>query len=98
MPHLARGLMNKLVRGLIAQRAKLLTAQTDGTEQLNELEQQLEQISTRLHARQAVYEKRIAELECELAAAEEENRELIRAKIREARENLERARAQAARP
>ena len=98
MPHLARALMNKLVRGLISQRAKLLTAQTDGTEQLNELEQQLEQISTRLHARQAVYEKRIAELECDLAAAEEENRELIRAKIREARENLERARAQAARP
>ena len=95
MPHLARALMNKLVRGLISQRARLLTTQTSGTEQLNELEQQLEQISTRLQVRQASYEKRIEELESELAAAEEENRELIRAKIREARENLELAKAQA---
>lgn len=96
MPHLARALMNKLVRGLISQRAQLMDTQIGGTNQLNELEQQLEQISTRLQARQLSYEKRIAELEKELAAAEEENRELIRAKIREARENLEWAKAQAA--
>jgi len=94
MPHLARALMNKLVRGLISQRTKLLTAQVEGTDQLNDLEQKLEKISSRLQSRQAAYEKRIAELETELAVAEEENRELIRAKIRDARENLERARSQ----
>jgi hypothetical protein len=92
MPYLARGLMNKLVSALISQRSHLMKSQQTGSEQLNHIEEQLEQINTRLHARQAAYEKRIAELERELAAAEEENRELIREKIREARENLERTR------
>ncbi|MEO6033840.1 MAG: hypothetical protein ABIQ35_01165 [Verrucomicrobiota bacterium] len=96
IPHLARAMMNKLVRGLISQREQLMTVQSAGTEQLNELEEKLEQISSRLQSRQTAYERRIAELEKELAAAEEENRELIRAKIREARENLEWAKAQAA--
>ena len=62
--------------------------------ELNQLEQRLEQINTRLETRQFVYEQRIAELEKELAAAETENRELIRAKIHEARKNLEWAKAQ----
>lgn len=95
MPHLARGLMHKFVRALISQRSELMRTQDAGTDQLLELEQRLEQINTRLQNRQAVYEKRIAELEKELAATEEENRELIRAKIHEARQNLERAKAQA---
>ncbi|MEO5804045.1 MAG: hypothetical protein ABIR24_10990 [Verrucomicrobiota bacterium] len=95
MPHLARGLMNKLVRALISQRSDLIQTQSGGTEQLNELERRLEQINSRLKTRQAIYEERIAELEKELAAAEEENRELIRAKIHEARQNLEWAKAQA---
>ncbi len=94
MPHLARGLMNRLVRGLITQRSDLIRTQETGTEQLMELEQRLDQISTRLQTRQTVYEQRIAELERELAAAEEENRELIRAKIREARQNLQWAKTQ----
>ncbi len=95
IPHLARGLMNKFVRQIIWQRSRLIEAQSSGTEQLNHLEEQLEQINTRLQTRQIAYEKRIAELERELAAAEEENRELIRAKIREARQNLEWAKSQA---
>ncbi|MEO7297595.1 MAG: hypothetical protein ABI042_03350, partial [Verrucomicrobiota bacterium] len=94
MPHLARGLMNRFVRALISQRAELIQTSETGTEQLNELENQLEKITTRLQTRQSVYERRIAELEKELAAAEEENRELIRAKLHETRQNLERARAQ----
>ncbi len=94
MPHLARGLMSKLVRGLISQRSDLIQTQNAGSEQLHELEQRLEQINTRLQTRQSAYEQRIAELEKELAATEEENRELIRAKIREARQNLEWAKAQ----
>ena len=94
IPHLARGLMNRLVRGLITQRSELIRTQETGTEQLADLEQRLDQINHRLQTRQAAYEQRIAELEKELAAAEEENRELIRAKIREARQNLEWAKAQ----
>ncbi|MEO7298984.1 MAG: hypothetical protein ABI042_10470 [Verrucomicrobiota bacterium] len=94
MPHLARGLMNRFVRALISQRAELIQTSDTGTEQLNELEDQLEKITTRLQTRQSVYERRIAELEKELAAAEEENRELIRAKLYETRQNLEWARAQ----
>jgi hypothetical protein len=94
IPHLARGLMNKFVRALISQRSQLMHTQDAGTEQLAELEQRLDQINSRLKNRQTVYEKRIAELEKELAAAEEENRELIRAKIHEARQNLEWAKSQ----
>ncbi len=96
IPHLARGLMNRLVRGLIAQRSELIRTQETGTEQLADLEQRLDQINNRLQTRQAVSELRIAELEKELAAAEEENRELIRAKIREARQNLEWAKSEQA--
>jgi hypothetical protein len=95
MPHLARGLMNRLVRGLISQRSESIQTQNAGSEQLADLEQRLNQINARLKNRQAAYELRIAELEKELAAAEEENRELIRAKIHEARQNLEWAKAQA---
>lgn len=96
IPHLVRGLMNRLVRGLITQRSELIRTQETGTEQLADLEQRLDQINHRLQTRQAAYEQRIAELEKELAAAEEENRELIRAKIREARQNLEWAKSQQA--
>jgi membrane-associated HD superfamily phosphohydrolase len=95
IPHLARGLMNKFVRALISQRSELMRTQQTGTDQLAEIEQRLDQISTRLENRQVFYETRINQLEKELAAAEEENRELIRAKIHEARQNLEWAKTEA---
>ncbi len=94
LPHLARQLMNKFVRRLISQRADLMETQSSGADQLNELEGRLDQIDTRWQMRQIAYETRIAQLERDLALAEEENRELIRAKIREARQNLEWAKAQ----
>lgn len=95
IPHLARGLMDKFVHALISQRSELIRTQQVGTDQLAEIEQRLDQISTRLENRQAFYETRIAQLEKELAASEEENRELIRAKIHEARQNLEWAKTHA---
>lgn len=95
VPHLARGLMDKFVRALISQRSELMRTQEVGANQLAEIEQRLDQISVRLENRQTFYETRISQLEKELAAAEEENRELIRAKIHEARQNLEWAKTQA---
>jgi hypothetical protein len=95
IPHLARGLMDKFVRALISQRSELIRTQQVGTDQLAEIEQRLDQISTRLENRQVFYETRISQLEKELAAAEEENRELIRMKIHEARQNLEWTKTQA---
>jgi membrane-associated HD superfamily phosphohydrolase len=95
IPHLTRGLMNRFVRALISQRSDLMQTQNVGTEQLSKLEERLDQISTRIENRQLFYESRIAQLEKELSEAEEENRELIRAKIHEARQNLEWAKAQA---
>lgn len=95
IPHLARGLMNRFVRALIRQRSELIRSQDAGSEQLSRLEERLDQISTRIENRQLFYETRIAQLEKELAEAEEENRDLIRARIHEARQNLEWAKAQA---
>ena len=63
--------------------------------QTEELEQRLEKVQSDMQERFGAYEERIAELERELAAAEEQNRDMIRAKIAIAREELERARASA---
>ncbi len=93
LPYLAKRLMNGFVRRLLSERSQLQETQDYGTQQLNQLEKRLEKISERLETKQSLYERRIEQLEKELAASEEENRELIRAKIVETRRNLEWARA-----
>ena len=86
----------RLVQGLFQQRKALLSTQQHAEAEMHALEQRLEQVQAPLQERIAAYEKRITELERELSAKGEENRELIKAKIQLARHQLaaERERSQ----
>jgi hypothetical protein len=91
--HLTRVLGQSVVQRLFAQRGQLIDTQREATAQTAELEQRLEKVQTNVQERFRVYETRIAGLEKELAAAEEQNRDLIRAKIALAKQELEAERA-----
>ena len=78
----------KLVRTLSRQRTDLLTAQQKAEAEMNELEQRLEKLHTPLRERMLAYEKRIEELERDLANKGEANRHLIDARISAARQQL----------
>ena len=79
---------DKVFRTLFHQRAELLDAQQKAEAEMRELEQRLEQLHAPLQERITAYEKRIEELEKDLAAKGEENRELIGARISVARQHL----------
>jgi len=93
IPHMARWLMNKLVRGLAMQRKQLLETQKKAEQELAELEQRLSAVQAPLEDRLKAYEQRIAELEKGLNAKGEENRELIKATIAMAKKKLEQERS-----
>jgi hypothetical protein len=93
LEHLTRVLGQTVVQRLFAQRGQLVEVQHAAAAQTVELEQRLEKVQTNLQERFRVYEDRIAALEKELAAAEEQNRDLIRAKIALAKQELEAERA-----
>jgi hypothetical protein len=78
----------KLFFTLSHQRAELLSVQQKAEAEMRELEQRLEQLHTPLQERIGAYEKRIEELERDLAAKGEENRKLIGARISVARQQL----------
>ncbi len=78
----------RVFRTLSHQREELLSAQQKAEAEMRELEERLERLHIPLQERVAAYEKRIAELEKELAAKGEENRELIGARISAARQQL----------
>ena len=78
----------KIVRTLFHQRAELLDAQQKAEAEMLELEQRLEHLHAPLQERISAYEQRIEELEKDLAAKGEENRELIGARINVARQHL----------
>ena len=85
----ALGLMReKVFQTLSHQRGELLSTQQKAEAEMRELEQRLEQLHTPLQERISAYEKRIEELELDLAAKGEENRELIGARINVARQQL----------
>jgi membrane-associated HD superfamily phosphohydrolase len=87
--HLSQWLSNMLTRRLIFQRRLLLDSQSNAASEMAELEARLERVQAPLQVRLAAYEHRIAELEKELAARGEENRELLKAKIEMMRKQLE---------
>ena len=78
----------KLVQGLFSQRAELLSSQQKAEAEMHALEQRLERLHTPLQERIRAYESRIGELEKDLAVKGEENRELIKAKITLAKQQL----------
>ncbi|MBL9203109.1 MAG: hypothetical protein JNL39_21550 [Opitutaceae bacterium] len=78
----------KVFRSLVGQRADLLTVQQRAEAEIRELETRLEQLHAPLQQRISAYEARIVELEKDLAAKGEENRELIGARISVAKQQL----------
>jgi DNA anti-recombination protein RmuC len=78
----------KIFQVLSRQRSELLSAQQRAGMEMQELEQRLEQLHAPLQERIQAYEKRIEELEKDLAAKGEENRELIGARITAAKQRL----------
>jgi hypothetical protein len=93
MPQLARWMMGELVQRLLHQRTGLLSSQQRAEQEVAELEQRLEKLHAPLEDRLKAYERRIADLERELAAKGQENRELLKARIDTARKKLASERA-----
>jgi hypothetical protein len=77
IPHLANLMRNKLVGMLVSQREYLLETQQHATFQVALLEERLAKIQEQLNHRLSSYERRILELESELAAKEAQNRALL---------------------
>lgn len=93
LPHLRRWLKQKLVRKLADDRARLLETQQAATRKVLSVDERLSRIEAQLQQQNRAYERRIEELTCELVAAKEENRELIRARIAQVKAEMETARA-----
>jgi hypothetical protein len=88
-PQLAQALKDAVVRELAAQRRELLAAQQAATVELTALARRLEAVQAPLLERLRAYEQRVAELEAELGAQSQENRELLKLKIDLLREQVE---------
>ncbi|HEX2853626.1 MAG TPA: hypothetical protein VHO24_10330 [Opitutaceae bacterium] len=85
----ALGWMKEKIFGTLSRhRTELLSAQQKAELEMRELEQRLERMHTPLQDRISAYEKRIEELEKDLAAKGEENRQLIGARISVAKQQL----------
>jgi shikimate kinase len=87
-PHLARLMKDQLVWTLRTQRNQMVAAHGGGAALMEEMEQRLEQIQVDFESRVETYERRIAELERELATKTEVNRELIACRIEMTRKAL----------
>ena len=85
--------MRRLVETWLAERRRWWAVQDRAEWELAELEERLARARAPLEARLEAYERRIAELENQLAKKGEENRELLQATISTARQRLERERS-----
>jgi hypothetical protein len=88
-PHLAQALKEALVQELAIQRKELLQAQQIAIAEIAQLAHHLDELKAPLQERLRSYETRIQELEKELRARTEENRELLKLKIEIMRHQLE---------
>ena len=88
-PHLAHALKEALVQELAVQRRELLQAQQIAAAEIAQLTHHLDELRAPIQERLRSYEMRIQELEKELAARNEENRELLKLKIDMLRHQLE---------
>ena len=89
MPELAEFAKQSLVQGLFAQRKALLEAQEEAQRSLVELEARLAALQLPLQERIRAYERRVAELEKEVATQGEGVRELTRATLSLVRRKLQ---------
>jgi 7TM-HD extracellular len=88
-PYLAQVLKEAVVQGLAAQRNELLQVQQSAAAEISQLVHRLDELQTPMRDRLRTYETRIEELEKDLAARNEENRELLKIKIEMLRKQLE---------
>jgi hypothetical protein len=88
-PHLAQALKEALVQELAIQRKELLQAQQIAIAEIAQLAHHLDELKVPMQERLRSYETRILELEKELAARSEENRELLKLKIEMVRHQIE---------
>ena len=93
IPHLRRWLKQKLLRRLIADRTQMLETQQAATLKAMSVEARLARVELQIQQQNHGYQQRIETLSRELIAAKEENRELIRAQIRQVKAEMEAARA-----
>jgi hypothetical protein len=88
-PHLAQMLKETVVQELAMQRRELLKAQEEAALEIAAMIRRFDSVQAPLQERLHSYEARIQELEKELSALNEENRELLKLKIEMIRRQLE---------
>jgi hypothetical protein len=88
-PHLAQVLKETVVQELATQRRELLKAQEEAALEIAAMIHRFDSVQAPLQERLHSYEARIQELEKELTALNEENRELLKLKIDMIRHQLE---------
>jgi hypothetical protein len=88
-PHLAQMLKETVVQELAMQRRELLKAQEEAALEIAAMIRRFDSVQAPLQERLRSYETRIQELEKELSALNEENRELLKLKIEMIRHQLE---------
>jgi endonuclease/exonuclease/phosphatase family metal-dependent hydrolase len=89
LPQLSRWLQGKTAQRLISDRQQLIDAQQLAARQMKSVDERLTKVETHIQQRTREYERRIGELQRELVAAKDENRELIRQKIAQVRAEME---------
>jgi len=92
-PALGELLQHAAVQKLIADRSSLLQTQSDAVLDARHLDERMARIEERLRQQSQSYEQRIRELEQDLAAAQQQSRALIQAKIHQLKAEMEAARA-----
>jgi len=92
LSQLSQWLKQKLVRRLMADRAQLLEAQEEAARRALKVDERLNRIERQIQQQNQAYERRIEELNRQLVAAKEENRELIRNRIAQIKMEMEQAR------
>ena len=88
-PYLAQTLKETVVQELATQRRELLIVQEEAAVEIAAMIRRLDSAQAPVRERLRLYETRILELEKELAARNEENRELLKLKIEMIRRQLE---------
>jgi hypothetical protein len=88
-PKVAQAVRDAVMQEMALQRRELMVAQQMAADEIAELVQRLDQVQAPLQERLQAYEAQIQRLEGELAARNEENRELLKAKIELMRRQME---------
>ena len=92
LPQLARWMVSEMFQRLLSHRSLLASTNQQAEREVAELAARLDSIHAPLEERLRAYQRRITELEAELAVKEEQNRALIQAQIETARRRLEQER------